>query len=230
MQTMIEAVVTDIEGTTTSISFVHEVLFPYARRELPRFVAEHREDPVVAGLLETTQELAQCGGSEEALVEALLSWMQEDRKVTPLKALQGMIWENGYRSGELKGHLYPDAYRYLRKWREEGIPLFVFSSGSVYAQRLLFGHTEYGDLNSWFAGNFDTTLGSKKEKGSYEGIISAVGKPGGSILFLSDVGEELDAAAAAGMKTVQLVRDRGIIPSPSHTRVTSFEQIVWPEL
>ena len=227
---MIEAVVTDIEGTTTSISFVHEVLFPYARRELPRFVDEHLEDPGVAGHLETVRELAQCDGSKEALVEALLSWMQEDRKVTPLKALQGMIWENGYRSGELKGHLYEDAYRYLRKWREDGVPLFVFSSGSIYAQRLLFGHTEYGDLNSWFSGNFDTTLGSKKEKESYEGIISSIGKPGPAILFLSDVGEELDAAAAAGMKTVQLVRDSGIVPSPSHTRVTSFEEIVWVDL
>ena len=221
----IEAVVTDIEGTTTSISFVHDVLFPYAKRELSGFVHANLQDPNVASHLAATRDLAGCGESPDAVVEVLLGWIEEDRKATPLKALQGLIWEAGYRSGELKGHLYEDAHDYLRRWWEAGLKLFVFSSGSVYAQRLLFGHTTHGDLNPWFTGNFDTTVGSKKEGASYGEILSRIGKPGASVLFLSDVGAELDAAREAGMKTIQVVRDSMTTPAPAHAQVTSFDQI-----
>jgi len=222
---MIKAIVTDIEGTTSSISFVHDVLFPYARENMAAFITRNAENPDVLKYindveLESGKELNLNG-----VIDQLVEWIDTDKKVTPLKAIQGLIWEAGYKNGDFHGHLYRDAFENLMKWHEQGIPLYVYSSGSVYAQKLLFGHTEFGDLNRLFNGNFDTHVGAKMESSSYKKIIEEIGIPADQILFLSDVEKELDAAHVAGMKTIWLVRDHTIDASASHAQVDSFDKI-----
>lgn len=222
---MIKAILTDIEGTTSSLSFVKEVLFPYSRQRMADFLRAHGQDPEVRAQLEEVRRLAGQDLPSNQLAEVLVRWIDEDRKITPLKALQGMIWEEGYRRGELRGHLYEDAARRLQAWHDRGIRLYVFSSGSVLAQRLLFGHTEHGDLTPLFSGYFDTTVGNKRDPESYRRIAAAIGLPPAEILFLSDVREELDAAAAAGMQTLQLVRGPQTTPAADHRQARSFDEI-----
>jgi enolase-phosphatase E1 len=199
-------ILTDIEGTTSSISFVKNVLFPYARRELPRFVREHGNDPHVRRWLDAVA--SESGGicSDDVIVETLQGWMDQDRKHTALKALQGMLWRDGYLRGDFRGHVYPDAAAGLRQWRESGHALAVFSSGSVGAQQLLFRHSEAGDLASLFSDFFDTEVGHKREADSYRRIAETLDRQPSEILFLSDVVEELDAARDAGMRTVLVDR------------------------
>ena len=221
---MIKAILTDIEGTTSSIAFVHETLFPFARAKMKEFVEEHQEREDVASQLEAARQEAGIGPDDDVVAE-LLNWMSQDKKVTPLKALQGLIWEDGYRSGSIKGHMYEDAVEGLRKWYEKDLKLYVYSSGSIYAQKLLFGYSEAGDLTPLFSDYFDTTSGHKRERASYEVIAQAIGLAPDSILFLSDVAEELDAASAAGYATIQLVRDGNVIESESHTKVSTFAAI-----
>jgi enolase-phosphatase E1 len=221
---MIKAILTDIEGTTSSIAFVHETLFPFARAKMKEFVEEHQEREDVACQLRAARQEAGIGPDDDVVAE-LLNWMNQDKKVTPLKALQGLIWEDGYRSGSIKGHIYQDALEGLRKWYEKDLKLYVYSSGSIYAQKLLFGYSEAGDLTPLFSDYFDTTSGHKREQASYEVIAQAIGLAPESILFLSDVAEELDAASAAGYATIQLVRDGNVIESESHTKVSSFAAI-----
>ena len=217
-------ILTDIEGTTSAISFVHEVLFPYARQHMRRFVdSEGGREDVQALLRDVRREAGLEDGVD--VIGVLLSWIDEDRKVTALKALQGLIWEHGYQSGELKGHMYEDAVSGFRRWHEQGLKLFVYSSGSVYAQKLLFGHTEHGDLTGMFSGYFDTKIGHKREVPSYQAICSEIGCEPSDVLFLSDVGEELDAAKAAGLGTVQLIREESIVPADGHRKVTTFDEI-----
>jgi enolase-phosphatase E1 len=224
-------ILTDIEGTTSSISFVKDVLFPYARRELPDFVRERGTEPEVRRWLDVVA--VELGGlcDDAMLVEVLQGWIDADRKHTALKALQGMIWQAGYGKADFTAHVYPDAVEALRRWHGEGHPLCVYSSGSVPAQKLLFGHSDAGDLTPLFSGWFDTEVGGKREAGSYRNIVAALGLPASGILFLSDVVEELDAAREAGMATVMLDR-REDYPEPrlgdachGHPRVTSFAGI-----
>ena len=223
---MVRAIVTDIEGATSSLSFVKDVLFPYAREHISEFVRTHSGEPEVAALLEEARQVAGGGLEQEALIGQLCAWIDEDRKITPLKALQGLIWEDGYRRGDFSGHVYADAAACLRAWQARGIALYVFSSGSVHAQRLLFAHTAYGDLTPLFSGYFDTTIGSKREPAAYSAIIKAIGLPPQKILFLSDIVEELDAARAAGMQTVWLVREGELNPAAFHAQARDFEGIV----
>ncbi|HEY8553255.1 MAG TPA: acireductone synthase [Burkholderiales bacterium] len=221
---MIRAVLTDIEGTTSSLSFVKDVLFPYSREHLPAFVREHANDPEVRPLLDDARREA--GASDdEALIRALLEWIDADRKITALKALQGLIWEAGYRSGELRGHVYEDAHAALVRWRERGLRLYVFSSGSVKAQQLLFGHTPKGDLRPLFDGYFDTTTGAKKDPVAYRRIAEAIGFAPAEVLFLSDVKDELDAARAAGMSTCWVVRDGSPPERADHPIARRFDEI-----
>lgn len=201
------AVLTDIEGTTSSLSFVKDVLFPYARAHLEAFVQRHGDDPRVAQLLRDAGQMVGRPLSRDEIVGELLRWIDEDRKATPLKSLQGLIWAEGYARGEFHGHIYEDAVRRLRAWRHVGLRLYVFSSGSVQAQKLLFGHTAFGDLTPLFSGYFDTHVGTKREASSYRAIAQSIGLPPAQILYLSDVAEELDAARDAGMHTTLLVRD-----------------------
>ena len=226
-----QAILTDIEGTTSSISFVHTVLFPYAARELPAFVRAHGNDPDVRQWLDNAG--LDIGGvvSDECIVELLHGWIREDRKHPALKALQGMIWKDGYERGEYRAHVYPDAVEALRRWHAEGIALYLYSSGSVPAQKLLFGHCDAGDITPLFSGWFDTAVGGKRETASYRRIAEEIDIPPGEILFLSDVVAELDAAHDAGMYTTLLDR-RDDYPQPrigeaahGHPRVESFAQI-----
>jgi len=150
------AIVTDIEGTTTRIAFVHDVLFPYARARLPEFLRAHADRPDVSAAL---AEVAQLAPGADPLA-TLLGWMDADAKIGPLKALQGMIWEAGYAQGALTGELYPDVAPALRRWRTAGVRLFVYSSGSVAAQKLLFRQSDHGNLEGLFSGFFDTGVGA----------------------------------------------------------------------
>jgi enolase-phosphatase E1 len=222
---VISAIVTDIEGTTSSLSFVKDVLFPYARSRLASFVAARGEEPAVRSLLDEARALAGGSPGDAEVVEHLVRWIDEDRKATPLKALQGMIWREGYERGDFQGHVYDDAVQNLRRWRAQGISLHVFSSGSVEAQQLLFGHTPHGDLRGLFAGWFDTRTGPKREPSAYRAIATAVGLPPEEILFLSDVREELDAAREAGMQTTWLVREGPIDPGAAHRQVRDFDGV-----
>jgi enolase-phosphatase E1 len=182
----IRAILTDIEGTTSSLSFVHDTLFPYARARLPAWVAEHGGD-----------------------LDQLLAWMDADAKVTELKDIQGRIWAEGYATGELTGHVYPDAAAALRRWHAAGSKLAVFSSGSVAAQKLIFGHSDQGNLTPLFSAFFDTTTGPKRDAMSYVLIADALSVPPAGMLFLSDMSAETDAAKAAGMKALLVDRENG---------------------
>lgn len=220
----IKAILTDIEGTTSAVSFVFDVLFPYAREHLPAFVRTHASEPAVAAQLDAVRaESGEAQADVERVIAILLEWIAADRKATPLKALQGMVWEQGYRAGQLKGHVYPDAVDALRQWHAAGYELYVYSSGSIQAQKLIFGCSEAGDLTPLFSDYFDTTSGGKREAESYARIAAAIGRPAGEILFLSDVVQELDAAQAAGMATCGLARDGGELAG--HLTVTSFAAI-----
>ncbi|WP_455914124.1 MULTISPECIES: acireductone synthase [Pseudomonas] len=220
----IKAILTDIEGTTSAVSFVFDVLFPYAKQHLPAFVREHAADPEVAAQLQAVRnDSAEPDASVDRVIEILLQWIAEDRKATPLKALQGMVWQQGYQAGQLKGHVYPDAVEALKRWHQAGYALYVYSSGSIQAQKLIFGCSEAGDLSGLFSGYFDTTSGPKREEASYRSIASSIGQPAEAILFLSDIVEELDAAQGAGMVTCALVRDGGELDG--HINVSSFTGI-----
>ncbi len=215
-------VLTDIEGTTTPIAFVHRVLFPFARTRMAGFVATHRDEPEVAAALAEAERLA----PGRAPLDALLGWMGEDAKVTPLKTIQGLIWGEGYRAGELQAELYPDVAPALRQWHADGVRLAVYSSGSVEAQRLIFGHVPEGDLTPLFAGFFDTRTGGKRDAESYGAIARALGAAPEALLFLSDAEAELDAAAAAGLATCQLVRPAdGTVASARHVIAADFTAV-----
>jgi enolase-phosphatase E1 len=222
---MIKAILTDIEGTTSSLSFVKDVLFPYARAHLAEFVHRHARDPEVRKQLAAVGEAAGRTLSDNEAIAQLVQWIDEDRKITPLKALQGMIWETGYRNGDYQGHLYDDAVHHLRAWKQRGLRLYVFSSGSVWAQKLLFAHTAHGDLTSLFSDYFDTTIGNKREADAYRRIAGETGLATGEILFLSDIREELDAARAAGLHTVWLVRDGALPEHPAHPVARHFDDV-----
>lgn len=226
---MIQAILTDIEGTTSSIRFVHDTLFPYARKHMATFLREHASEPAVREQLDAVSEEAGTPLCLDMAIQTLCDWIDADRKSTPLKALQGMIWEHGYRDGELIGHVYPDAVEAMRMWHAHGLRLAIYSSGSVQAQKLIFGHTAYGDLTPLFTDFFDTRIGHKRESQAYQNIASAMAMPATDILFLSDVEEELDAAAAVGMATCQLIRPDEGIPGSGHPKAVDFSGIVIPE-
>lgn len=226
---MIRAVLTDIEGTTSSISFVKEVLFPYAAKEMLNFLKKNwQNEDVIKQVSAISAESASDISSPEQANDILQSWIAADKKITPLKALQGMIWKAGYEDGSYQAHVYPDVAHQLKKWRDQGLGLYVYSSGSIAAQKLFFRYSEAGDLTPLFSDYFDTTSGGKREEESYHRIANSIGFPEDEILFLSDIKEELDAAQSAGMKTVLLDRQRIALPSNTqalHLQVDSFSDI-----
>ncbi len=222
---MIKAIVTDIEGTTTSLSFVKSVLFPYARARMAEFVRAHGREPLVRQFLDDARKAAGRALNEDGVIAQLVEWIDQDKKITPLKALQGMIWEQGYRHRDFTGHVYADAARNLAQWHAQGLKLYVFSSGSVQAQMLIFGYSALGDLTPLFSGYFDTAIGAKRAPESYAAIAAAIGQAPAEILFLSDTVEELDAAAAAGLHTVQLVRDGTPAGKAAHRQVKDFDAL-----
>lgn len=228
----VKAIVTDIEGTTSSIAFVRDVLFPYARAALPRFLQEQHGRADVTHCIKTVAEENGLAASDlDGVTEVLLQWIDQDRKHTALKALQGMIWVDGYAQATYKAPVYEDADAALRRWHAEGIPLYVYSSGSVPAQKLFFAHTDHGDLCPLFSGHYDTEIGGKREVGSYVRIAGAIGVAPEHLLFLSDIVEELDAAREAGWQTVLIDRSqdypqaRNGDAAHGHARVECFSDI-----
>lgn len=199
---VIDTILMDIEGTTTPIAFVRDTLFPYARMRFPDFLQHNATDPDVRSAVEEVLQIA----PDQPPLESLLAWMDADAKITPLKHLQGLIWREGYRNGALQGALYPDVAPCLRAWHASGLALFVYSSGSEEAQRLIFGHSVDGNLAPLFDGFFDTRVGGKRDVASYSAIAERINRDPSRILFLSDMAPELDAAASAGLHCCQLVR------------------------
>ncbi|TSJ45632.1 acireductone synthase [Fluviicola chungangensis] len=222
-------ILTDIEGTTSSISFVAEKLFPYFRNNILDLM-ELTDNPVVKEAFKQTVELAWSEDGEriatdQEIIDKLYEWSVEDRKITPLKTLQGVLWDKGYRDGELKGHVYPEVAANLKKWKGQGIDLGVFSSGSVPAQKLIFGYSVSGDLTPYFSAYFDTNTGGKREAKTYAKIAEALQLKPSEILFLSDISEELEAADSNGFQTIQLARE-GMTPTWKHF-ATSFDEITF---
>jgi enolase-phosphatase E1 len=230
----------DIEGTTSALAFVHNVLFPYARRELAGYLerniaalALRRALRRMAADARATSLRAWCPypwpspAAREWLIGEVYRLMDADAKQTGLKQLQGLIWQTGYRNGTLRSHVFPDVPARLRDWASAGIPVRIYSSGSVAAQKLFFAHTEAGDLTGLLSGYYDTTIGSKRESASYRAIAQDVQVTPEELLFLSDVPEELDAAQQAGLAT-GLVERPGNPPAPptQHPRVYSFDEVV----
>lgn len=193
----------DIEGTTTSLRFVHDVLFPLSHRKMQEFIEtnwQHLEPEIH----ELEKEIHPAG--KEAIVRTLRNWIDADRKHPILKKIQGKIWKDAYEAGEIRGHVYPDVPENFRRWKKEGITIAIFSSGSVEAQQLLFRYSEMGDLTPFIDFYFDTGTGPKKEAESYKKIVDRMGLPASDILFFSDVEEELDAARRAGVQTKKIIR------------------------
>ncbi|HEX4949947.1 MAG TPA: acireductone synthase [Blastocatellia bacterium] len=226
-----KVILLDIEGTTTPIDFVYQVLFPYARQHVQSYLAAHWDD-VQADLAQLQREHAadeQQGLQPPVLdtaqltaVVAYLHWlMDRDRKATPLKSLQGKVWEEGYKSGALKSQLFADVPRAFENWQQQGKRIAIFSSGSVLAQKLLFTYTEYGDLSGFISGWFDTNVGPKREADSYRRIASALLCAPHEVSFISDVTAELEAAKEAGMQTFLSLRP-GNPPQPN---ADSFAQL-----
>ena len=243
MSATIRAVLLDIEGTTTPIKFVYEVLLPYARRHLRRYVEQHAASPEQAPIYDRLRDEH---ASDLAAAEAVPRWIDEppaaragsilsylewlmdrDRKSTALKSLQGLIWEDGYRGGDLVGEVFADVPAALARWRAQRIDAGIFSSGSVLAQQLLVRHSSAGDLTSLLRWYFDTTSGPKTDPDSYRRIAAAMGIPVASVLFVSDVAAELDAARTASMQTRLSLRPGNRPPPPGHghTEIRTFDEL-----
>lgn len=212
-------VLLDIEGTTSSVRFVFEVMFPYARSHVADYLTANWGQPQLQAALEKLAvdagqptaavwlgSLADDAARREAVVTAVHQMMDRDAKVTGLKELQGLIWENGFKSGEMVAHLYPDVLPTIDAWRAAGKQVWIYSSGSIAAQKLFFGHTPAGNLLDRFSGHFDTTSGGKKEAESYRRITAAMGRKPEQILFVSDIADELQAARQAGLHTALSLR------------------------
>jgi enolase-phosphatase E1 len=227
----------DIEGTTTPVAFVYDTLVPYARRRLNGLLANHAGDAGVQSDLARLREERQAERAEEepppswhgsapAAAAAYAGWlMDRDRKSTALKALQGRIWQEGYRSGDLRAVVYEDVPRAFERWRSQGKRVAIFSSGSVLAQKLLFAKSGAGDLTGYLSGYYDTTTGGKRDAESYARIAARLACPAAGVLFVSDVAAELDAARAAGMQTALCVREAGEVDKAAHPVVRSFDEI-----
>ena len=211
----------DIEGTISSQSYVLNTLYPYTRKHLPGYLAAHPDDPEVVKALADTRALAGPGVDP---VAALLQWVAEDRKAPPLKLLQGLVWESGYKEGAFQGQIYDDALAALENWKAQGIPLFIYSSGSVKCQVDFYHYSERGDLRGLFAGHFDTDVGAKVEAESYRRILARIGYQPSEVLFLSDNPRELVAAREAGIGVIHVIRE-DTKPDPRFPIVHSFDEI-----
>ncbi len=225
---MIKSVIMDIEGTTTSIDFVHKTLFPYSARAMAGFIEQHRNNPEVAAYLKLCHDTMLKEGNPDinlpTTTQKLLEWIKLDRKHPGLKGLQGLIWKDGFEQQVYQSHLYDDVLPALQTWSQKGIDLRIYSSGSVQAQKLLFGHTSFGDITPLLSGFYDTAVGEKRSSDSYRNILKDVAIEANSVLFLSDMEPELDAAAQCGIKTIHVVRP-GTTPSQRHLTVTSFSEV-----
>ena len=238
----ISCLLLDIEGTTSSIEFVYNTLFPFASAHVETFLHQHSADPEIKRLVSELRveqaadaakdpqlDVWMRGTAEEEIATAakyVRHLIALDRKTTPLKTLEGKIWEEGFRSGELHGDVYDDVPRAFERWSAEGKRIAIFSSGSKQAQRLLFGHSKAGELTKHIAAHFDTTTGPKRERASYTAIATTLGIDAAGILFVSDVEAELDAAREAGMRTAWMLRPGTPRPEAAkHATIESFDEL-----
>jgi enolase-phosphatase E1 len=238
-QLIARGILLDIEGTTSSISFVHDVMFPFVRERLNEFLETNFARTDVS---EACEQIARDAGkpslavwsqtagkvSQQVVIEEVHRLMDGDVKATGLKALQGLIWADGFHEGKLRAHVYPDVIDQIKRWRQSGLDVRIYSSGSIAAQKLFFGHIDgLGNCLDLFSGHYDTTIGSKREAASYQRVADDWGLPPQEIIFISDVAGELQAATEAGLQAIASVRP-GNAPLDQqlpHLRVTSFDQL-----
>ncbi len=231
----------DIEGTTSSISFVHDVMFPFAREHLDEFLDANwsREDVQRAceqiaaddghASLKAWRDARGDAPAKDLVRAEVHRLMDGDAKATGLKALQGLIWHGGFHSGQLAAHVYPDVIPAIERWRDHDIDVRIYSSGSVTAQKLFFGHVAgVGDCLHLFSGHYDTAIGGKKDSGSYLSIAADWGLSPADIVFISDIAEELEAAQAAGFQVLASIRpgNSPLPPELNVTRIETFESIL----
>lgn len=225
---MLRYILLDIEGTTSPITFVHDVLFPYSARHLTEYLNAHADDDLVKEILDSVCQTVKLETGREMspaqTAPQLLAWISQDRKHPALKAIQGLIWEQGYRAKVYTSEVYPDVPPALKTWSRRGLNIGIYSSGSVKAQQLLFEHTNTGDLRPYFSNYFDTNIGPKREIASYVRIAEELGLATADILFLSDIAAELVAAQAAGMQTVQIVRP-GTVVAAEQNHAADFNEV-----
>lgn len=240
MNFRVGGILLDIEGTTSSVSFVYDVMFPYARRELDAYLRDYWNAPDLAAACDLIAKDAGhgtladwCRGTDDIAEQQQLvrdevsRQMDSDVKATGLKQLQGLIWRSGFESGEMQAHVYDDVPAALERWNAAGIDIRIYSSGSIEAQKLFFGHTIAGNLLHFFRGHYDTTTGPKREMSSYEAIARDFGLPPDQILFASDIVDELAAAKASGMQTALCIRP-GNAPAENfdgHPEINDFSML-----
>jgi len=225
-----KGILLDIEGTTSSVHFVYDEMFPFAKREIPGYVESHwGEEELVHALNLLAVDAGHeslavwCGKESEyqqkktAIAEAM-NQMESDAKATGLKQLQGLVWESGFKSGELQAHIYEDVLPAIQAWSDLDKDIRIYSSGSIGAQKLFFSHTIQGNILPLIRGHYDTTTGPKKEVTSYETIVEQFGLAAEQILFISDIVDELDAAAKAGLQTALSSRPRNAEQPAGHSR------------
>lgn len=215
------AVLLDIEGTITPNSYVNEVMYPWLAEHLPPYVEAHRDDAEVRQILADTMALDGTGAEP---VGVLLGWLAEDRKAPPLKQLQGLVWDAGYRSGAFEGQIYDDALEALKAWQAEGLPAYIFSSASVQTQSEFFRHSRVGDIRPLFTGHFDTRVGAKVETPSYSAIAAEIGVAPEQLLFFTDNPREVTAALAAGVAVIHVLRE-DTASDPRVPEIRSFAEI-----
>ncbi|RUM58702.1 MAG: acireductone synthase [Persephonella sp.] len=204
---MIKVILVDIEGTISPINFVKNVMFPYSKENLGKFLKENYDKPEIKKILEDVEKIEGRKLQLDEIIQLLKKWIDEDKKLTPLKEIQGYIWEEGFKSGKLKAPLFEDAYKKLKEWKKKGYKIFIYSSGSVKAQKLFFSHSEFGNILNLFNGHFDTKIGNKKDKNSYLRIAKELGVNPNEIIFLSDSLEEIIAAKESGMNVIKVSRE-----------------------
>lgn len=217
----------DIEGTITDIKFVANILFPYAFEKMESYFQANLEQKSFQDWFDRLREdqSNQSLGPSEA-VSLLRQWIKEDRKHPLLKEIQGHIWKEGYESGEIKGHLYPDVLPKWKKWKESGLILGIYSSGSVLAQKLLFENSVEGNVTSYLSHHFDTKVGAKREAQSYKNILAEINVAANDVLFLSDIEEECEAATQAGMNTQLVSRDSKALES-AFPQIQTLTEIIF---
>jgi enolase-phosphatase E1 len=229
-----KAILLDIEGTTTPIDFVHKTLFPYAKEKIADFVRENFagiSDEIAQLKGEHEKDTAYEAGFDVASAESVANYLEfligVDRKSTPLKSLQGKIWQQGYENGELRGEVFADVPRAFERWQDEKKKIAIYSSGSVLAQKLIFGYSDKGDLTEFITDHFDTTTGAKRDAESYKKIAEALNFPPADILFISDIPAELDAARSAGLSTALSLREGNeeLTEEPTHRIIQTFAEI-----
>ncbi|QDU88201.1 Enolase-phosphatase E1 [Pirellulimonas nuda] len=224
---LVQGVLLDVEGTTSAVAYVYDVMFPYARQGMQGYLDTNWGSESLA---EAAEQVARDAGHasldawrhasgsdpQRLVLDEAIRLMDADVKATGLKQLQGLVWQSGFESGELRAHVFPDVPPALAAWRAAGVDVRVYSSGSIHAQRLFFGHSEAGDLLPQLSGHYDTTTGPKREAASYAQIAADWGLPAAGVLFLSDIVAELDAASTAGMQTALVVRPGNAAVEPGH--------------